>query len=293
MYFARVHDDPLPAIEPPALEPPASVPPIDAAIARRVESADSGYMVARLESLAAVADNAFGVAIHRVGDAFVLRASRSSSSMFNRILLGDDALLPRLDQAIALGGGPMAAGRVDVVPPLPVERLVRALARRGFACTGHYSALYGLAQTVQRPRRFAGRVRPMEAAELDAWLDIYVRAFGFKPDAARPLVASLRGLVQRPDTDLMVAELDGRPAAIAALWTEGRMGYLAVAATLPQARGQGCQSALIDARIERAAERGCDLIAGHAAVGSPSQRNMELAGLRLAFHKGLWTRPPA
>ena len=83
------------------------------------------------------------------------------------------------------------------------------------------------------------------------------------------------------------------PVAMAGLWVEGRTGYLAVAATLPEARGQGCQSALIDARVERAAERGCDLIAGHAAVGSPSQRNMEVAGLRLAFHKGLWTRPPA
>jgi hypothetical protein len=49
------------------------------------------------------------------------------------------------------------------------------------------------------------------------------------------------------------------------------------------------QGALVRHRIDAAAQAGCDLIVGHTATGSGSQRTMERNGLRLAYTKALWT----
>jgi hypothetical protein len=51
------------------------------------------------------------------------------------------------------------------------------------------------------------------------------------------------------------------------------------------------QTALIRHRLAAARDSGCDLAAGHAAVGSVSQRTMERCGLQLAFTKALWSAP--
>ena len=268
-----------------------TVPPVDADLARRVEAADVAYVVARTEWLAARPGNPAGAAALRIGGATVLRASGMRSSMFNRVLLADDALLPRLDEALAAAEVPMAPVRVDVVPPLPSGRLVVALARRGLACVAHYSGLYGTPATAVPPPRSDCRVRPMRKAELDAWIGLYLNGFGIAGPDAVAMGESLRGLVGRAESVLLAADLDGRLAAITALWVDRGTGYVALCATLPDARGRGCQSALIHECARLSAERGCDLIAAHAAVGSGSQRNFERGGMRLAFHKGIWVRP--
>jgi GNAT superfamily N-acetyltransferase len=55
--------------------------------------------------------------------------------------------------------------------------------------------------------------------------------------------------------------LDGdEPAGAAALFAAGSVAYLGFAATLPEHRGKGAQSALLAARIRRAASLGCDVV---------------------------------
>ena len=66
------------------------------------------------------------------------------------------------------------------------------------------------------------------------------------------------------------------------------LGYLANAATLPAMRGRGCQTALLARRIADAAAAGCDTIASLAEFGSGSQRNLERAGLRVAYTQAVW-----
>lgn len=255
-----------------------------------MEGADVAYVAARVEWLAKAPGNSAGAAVTRIGGATVLRATGVRSSIFNRVLLANDELVPRLDEAIDALGGP-APLRVDVLPPLPSSRLMGALIRRGFACTGHFTALYGSAGATDAARRFDGKVRQMREGELDSWTDVYLRAFGIAGPDAEPMGSSLRALVGREASVMLVAELDGRMAAITALWIDGTTGYVALCATLPDVQGRGCQSALIRACADISAERGCDLLAAHAAVGSQSQRNFEHAGMRIAFHKGIWTRP--
>jgi len=53
-------------------------------------------------------------------------------------------------------------------------------------------------------------------------------------------------------------------------------------------RGGGLQSALIRARISAAAAAGSEIVCSGASWASQSQRNLERAGLRIAYTKTVW-----
>jgi hypothetical protein len=72
------------------------------------------------------------------------------------------------------------------------------------------------------------------------------------------------------------------------LRTGGGVGLLANSATVPAFRQRGCQTALIRRRLADAAEQGCELVAAQCAFGGASQRNLERAGLRIAYTKAVW-----
>ncbi len=55
--------------------------------------------------------------------------------------------------------------------------------------------------------------------------------------------------------------------------------------TLEKYRGRGLHLALIRARLQHAAELGCDLATASTAPGSTSQRNYERAGFRVIYTK--------
>ena len=86
------------------------------------------------------------------------------------------------------------------------------------------------------------------------------------------------------------AELDGTPVATGALRCDGGVALFAGASTIPEARNQGAQRALLDARMSHAAQTGCDLAMMCAAPGSSSQRNAERQGFRIAYTRTKWCK---
>ena len=106
------------------------------------------------------------------------------------------------------------------------------------------------------------------------------------PPSARPAVALWAG---EPGWRLYLAELDGAPAAAAALVIGEELGYLAAASTLPACRRRGCQTALIRRRISDAAGAGCTEVCTLTA-NSESRRNLERCGLALAYTKTAWRK---
>jgi GNAT superfamily N-acetyltransferase len=90
-----------------------------------------------------------------------------------------------------------------------------------------------------------------------------------------------------------LAELDGRPVATGGLILADGVALLAGASTVPEARNQGAQLALLDSRLRYAAEQGCDIAMMGAAPGSGSQRNAERHGFRIAYTRIKWRLGPA
>jgi hypothetical protein len=66
------------------------------------------------------------------------------------------------------------------------------------------------------------------------------------------------------------------------------VALLAGASTVPEARKQGAQLALLDSRLSYAAENGCDLAMMCTLPGTASQRNAERQGFRIAYTRIKW-----
>lgn len=82
---------------------------------------------------------------------------------------------------------------------------------------------------------------------------------------------------------LVLAAVDGQPAATGAMKIGGDIAWLSADSTLPQFRRRGLQQALQRFRLQLAQASGCTLAVIEAMAGSGSQRNMERLGFRVVY----------
>ena len=85
-----------------------------------------------------------------------------------------------------------------------------------------------------------------------------------------------------------LAEFEGKPGAAGVLSLHDGVALFGGAATTPELRRRGLQSALLQARMRYASDHGCDLAAMAAEAGSASQRNAERKGFRIAYTRTKW-----
>ena len=178
--------------------------------------------------------------------------------------------------------------RFEIVPGYCDAAVGRELARLGYYQSGFHTSL------VCEPQLKAPAAAPDiaieridEAAALDQFLATH--AAGWSIADVPGFKANVRGWLGQPGWSLYLARLDGKPAATAILYVADKVGYCADAATDPAFRGRGLQSALLHRRIADASAAGVDFICSGADFLSRSHRNMERAGMRVLFVRGLWT----
>ena len=85
-----------------------------------------------------------------------------------------------------------------------------------------------------------------------------------------------------------LAELEDKVIATGALSICNKVALLAGASTIPSARKQGAQLALLNARLNYAAKADCDIAMMCALAGSASQKNAERHGFRIAYTRIKW-----
>jgi GNAT superfamily N-acetyltransferase len=87
----------------------------------------------------------------------------------------------------------------------------------------------------------------------------------------------------KPGTQLFLAWRDGRPVGGGTLEMHNGVAALMAAGTLPAYRNQGIHTALLRARLDAAAQAGCDLAMVHTRPSAASQRNVLRAGFQLVY----------
>ena len=129
------------------------------------------------------------------------------------------------------------------------------------------------------------RIRPMIGADLPRVMEIENACFS--TPWKEP---TFRGLMRRTDTDLFVAEQEGRILGYAACWTvidQSELGNVAVAG---EARGRGIGGALVDAVIGRVRERGAGEVflevreSNRAAQSIYRDRGFVVVGRRRSYY---------
>jgi GNAT superfamily N-acetyltransferase len=192
---------------------------------------------------------------------------------------------PRVDlDAVHVWYGGRA--HVVVAPPDHPE-LIEALPRLGYAPARAWMAFQlgdGATESA------ATDLRVEETNDADAFALTLVEGYGI-PTEAQELFAPLVGL---PGWHCFLA-WSGRdePAGCGALYLEGRLAWLGMAATRPSHRRQGAQIAVLLARIEAARALGADALyteTGAAAADGPgpSYRNILRAGFRESYLRANW-----
>ena len=130
-------------------------------------------------------------------------------------------------------------------------------------------------------------VRVVGKDEIDLWTQTSFEGWSEFPEYAdffRDL-AKVFGHSKGPS---FIAELDGKPIATGALTIQGDVALLAGASTIPDARRQGAQLALLEDRLRYGAQHGCTVAMMVALPGSGSQRNAERHGFRIAYTRTKW-----
>src|SRR5215216_58902 len=249
----------------------------DESLARRLEDVQNRFM---LEWLAGT-----GAELERFGAAVAaLDASRPELDFVNRVygLWPEDA--ERVAEIAARYRERGVRAWFEPAPCAGFDELAGALHAVGAGQVGFHTVVYGAASG----RPLARIVDINSTPEPELFADVLLRGHGV-PEGAR--VRDRASVARWADLEawrLYLARIGGEPAGAALLSLEADTGYLANASTLPEYRRRGVQTAVIARRIEDAAAAGCDAVCSGAAFGSPSQRNLQRAGLQVAYTKAVW-----
>jgi ribosomal protein S18 acetylase RimI-like enzyme len=251
-------------------------PRADEALARRLETVGDRFMLEWLAGTGAEL-RSFGAATAAVDP------SRPELDFVNRVygLWPEDA--EHVGEIAAFYRDRGVRGWLELAPAARFEALAASLALAGGAQIGFHAVLSGPAISGER-----GDIQVERASNPELFADVLLRGHGV-PEGARVRDRSSVGRWSEIEGwRLYLALVDGSPAGAAMLTLDDDVGYLANASTLPAFRRRGVQGALIAARIADARAAGCEAVCSQAEFGSASQRNLERAGLSVAYTKAVW-----
>lgn len=123
------------------------------------------------------------------------------------------------------------------------------------------------------------------------WARTAARGWSSEPEAREfaEYIEELMLITAYRDAALsFLAEMDGEAVAAGAMTIHEGVALLSGASTIPEARRQGAQLALLESRLDYAAQTGCDLAMMCTRLGTASQRNAERHGFRIAYTRIKW-----
>jgi GNAT superfamily N-acetyltransferase len=269
----------------------------DGSLAKRLENAEATL----IEDFARAFTGRGGtvdVSIIRLGGGVAVVTT--SSSPFNKVAgLGfaplETDLLVEAEQAAARRG---VAVRAEVAT-LANPDVLTLLTSRGYDLIGFENVL---GRDLRSPRSLPAiapgiSVRLATDAESSEWIRTVTTAF-LHPDSfdgPPPTESFDRSVIEDALGDgCRVAGItryfalrDGIVAGGASMRIHEGVAQLAGAATLPEHRRNGVQTALLSARLRDAAERGCDVSVVTTEPASKSQQNVQREGFELLYARAV------
>lgn len=172
------------------------------------------------------------------------------------------------------------------VSPLAGVAALDLLCARGYRPIEISSVMH---RPVETPPPGKIKVRVIGPEEAQLWAEISARGWTNERPELMAFVQQFGAIAAAKDQcACFLAELDSRPGAAGVLNIHDGVALFAGAATVPEMRRRGLQSALLEERMRYAAGRGCDLAMMVAEAGSNSQRNAERQGFRIAYTRTKW-----
>ena len=266
-----------------------AAPTMSIELARHLAAAHEALHVEGLRAAAALEGNPFEIELRRFGRATAALSRKVPLVEWYNRVVGLEQQDARAVREILGWYRPLGirarfeVGAAELTPALAV-----ALAAERVGLERFETQLYAPIDARIAPPASQVEVRPSPRDELDLYLEIWARGFALPEFLWLDELRIRAAWFSVPGFARYLALVDGQPAACAALYVHGDVGYLCMSATLPEARGRGAQSALIARRWRDARDAGCRVVTTQTAFGGTSQHNMERAGMRLAHTFGVW-----
>jgi GNAT superfamily N-acetyltransferase len=202
--------------------------------------------------------------------------------------------LDELEKFFATRGAPV----LHEVSPMADPSLMQLLSSRGYTPIELTSVMYreiesGVPPTESRLK--AGletaklKTRIVDESEADLWARTSSAGWSTVMEGLGDFMLGFGQISARCNGAYpYLAELDGKAISTGMLFIYEDACILSGASTIPEARNQGAQNALLAARLKFAAERGCKLAIMGAAPGSQSQKNAQKNGFNIAYTRTKW-----
>jgi GNAT superfamily N-acetyltransferase len=275
-----------------------------ASLARRIEHAEAGLITEAVRAAArrVPPGQLFLREMHGGVAAYV-----EPGAPFNKVAgLGFDGVpsaevLDAIEHAFADRHAPLQVEISTLADP----EVARTLTRRGYELVGFENVL-GLsidARTAFEPAPGI-EVTAAKDDESATWLDVVATGFmtpdvfdgpkSHEADIPRDVLDRVFGdTIAAPGFERYLARRGGALAGGASMRIQDGVAQLSGAATLPEHRRQGVQSALLRHRLAEAARRGCDIAVVTTQPGSKSQENVQKAGFSLLYARAVLVKEPA
>ena len=181
------------------------------------------------------------------------------------------------------------AATVHEVSPFAGVAAMELLCNRGYRPVEISNVMYRPVEAPAPANLPDVRAHVAGLAETSVWADVLARAWSSEhPELAELLAGHGAIAAACKDSVPFLAEYRGQPGAAGSLCLHEGVGLLGGAATVPELRRRGLQTALIAARMQYAMDHGCDLLMVAVEPGSNSQRNAERNGFRVAYTRTKW-----
>ncbi|MBL0240958.1 MAG: GNAT family N-acetyltransferase [Chloracidobacterium sp.] len=177
------------------------------------------------------------------------------------------------------------------VSPMTDPSLMELLSTRGYRPIELTSVMFReLDRLIEKRRRNESlTTRVISSDEIDLWARTSADGWATEHEGLADFMFSFGRIgAQCKGAFPYLAELDGNPISTGSLFIYDDVCALAGASTIPAGRNQGAQTALLEDRLEFAAEKGCKLAIMGASPGSQSQKNAQKNGFKIAYTRTKW-----
>jgi GNAT superfamily N-acetyltransferase len=203
-----------------------------------------------------------------------------------------DDLIGDIEEAYATRGAPTQVELTNLADP----EIGAMLTGRGYRLVSFENVLGRSLDFSATPRVFDGiDIRLSAEDELDDWLEVVVAGFAHPDDQGVATHEDFpREIVERAERDLVAAGArtylalrDGVVTGGGGLRITDGVAQLVGAATAPEHRRRGVQTARLSTRLADAAAAGCDVAVVTTAPGSKSQQNVQRQGFQLLYTRAV------
>lgn len=176
------------------------------------------------------------------------------------------------------------------ISPMADPSLLTLLNERGYQPVELSSVLYrSIEMENSLPINPRIKTRIVTADEAELWAATAAKGWSTEAPGLEDFMMGIGRINANSQAAVpFLAELDGKPIAAANFSIQSDVALLAGASTVPEGRRQGAQLALLNARLQHAAEQGCTVAMMGALPGSQSQRNAEKHRFRIAYTRIKW-----